>query len=197
MFIKWDMYYFQFGKTLCNSSNVSDSRCGSLSFRLGYYFLECCCYERVLETQGTSSEENAVCLQKTRTSGSTRSVASQIWFPVDLHLVVHFKLLLSFFRCLGQLKEDSLRSQLSWEPTGLCPCGSCSIPVRFRPWFLYHQYNDPILSKTNNIIVLVRVDPLHTWLESGEELLDKAGQLHLEINFILSQSVDRFWSQKS
>lgn len=48
-------------------------------------------------------------------------------------------------------------------------------------------YNDPILSKTNNIIVLVRVDPLHTWLESGEELLDKTGQLHLEINFILSK----------
>lgn len=47
-----NLYYnFHFGKILCNSSNTSDSHCGSLSFGLGYYFLKCC-YEWVLETLG-------------------------------------------------------------------------------------------------------------------------------------------------
>lgn len=81
-----------------------------------------------------------------------RSVASKIWFPVDLHLVVHFKLLLSFFRCLGRLKECSWRSRLSQEPTGLFPGGRCNVPVQFRPRVLYHWYNDPISSKTRNVL---------------------------------------------
>lgn len=50
-------YYFHFGKTLRNSRNISDSHCGSLSFGLGYYFPECCCWERVLETQGIPLEK--------------------------------------------------------------------------------------------------------------------------------------------
>lgn len=52
-FIMQDLYYFHIGKIPCNSSNISDSHCGSLSFGLGYCFIECCCCERVLDTLGT------------------------------------------------------------------------------------------------------------------------------------------------
>jgi len=52
--------------------NTHDSHCESLSFRLGYHFCERCCYERVLEREGISCTENAICLEKIRTSISMR-----------------------------------------------------------------------------------------------------------------------------
>lgn len=127
-----------------------------------------------------------------RASSVTRGVTREIFsFSVHLHLVVDFKLLISCFWCLGHLKEYLWRSRLSWEPTGLFPGGWRMTPVRFSPRFLHYWYNHPILRKVNSVTVLVCVDLLHRRSESGEELLNKADQLQLEIHVILTQVFNR------
>lgn len=105
-------------------------------------------------------------------------MASEICFPLEMHLVLNFKTLLRFFWCPGHLKKHSWR---------------CSIPAGWGPssWVMAQH---PLLSKTNNEIFSLCAGP---WSESGEELLDKAGQLPVKIHFTLSQSSDRFWSESS
>lgn len=56
------------------------------------------------------------------------------------------------------------------------------------------MHNTPKLSERNNGIVWFFAGP---WSESGEELLNEAGQLPVKIHFTLSQSSDRFWSENS
>jgi len=75
--------------------------------------------------------------------------------------------------------------------------GGATFPFVQAPIPVSLIYNDSISSQTRNVIVLVLIDPLHTWSESGEELLDKTDQVQMEISFILSQRFDRFWSQNS
>lgn len=183
LFIMQDLhYYFHFGKSLCNSSNISGSHCGSLSFGLGYYFLGCCCCERVLETQGTPLKK-LLLYKRPKQEGHGKWII----FPLGNAAYVKLSNPTEVFLMSRSLKRAFL------EMPALRGHGMVQHSCRLSPQFLSHA-QQPQLSERNNVIVWFCAGP---WSESGEELLNETGQLPVKIHFTLSQSSDRFWSDNS
>lgn len=69
-------------------------------------------------------------LQKTK----KRAMASELFFPLEMQLMLNFQTLQRFFWCPGHLKEHSWRCQL-WEAMGWC-----SIPAGWAPssWVMHN-----------------------------------------------------------
>lgn len=72
-------------------------------------------------------------------------MASEICFPLEMHLVLNFKTLLRFFWCPGHSKSTP-GSPSSESPQGRAQ-GMVQHPCRWRPQFLCHGTTPPFAAR--------------------------------------------------